>query len=147
MRAGIVCAVLRGKTIVAHVVSLALALAVAGTSRALSEASRIAAGTTTTSAVTGARHPCSHAPAPTKPGVRHRVEKQCHDAAPTTQARPRVADAIIALVPPPPNPTVGGPLLVPAIQAAPLHPDGLPEVQPAAAEHAAALIVDSTTHR
>jgi len=111
-RASIVSAVLRRKTILAHVVSLALVLAVASTSRALSEASRIAAGTTTTSAATDPRHPYSHAPAPTKPGVRHRVEKQCHDAAPAVQERPRVA-AIVALVPPPPNPTVGGPLLVP----------------------------------
>jgi len=112
-RVSIVSAVLRRKSILAHVVSLALTLAVAGTSRALSEASRIAAGTTTTSAATDDGHPYSHAPAPTKPGVRHRVEKQCHDAAPTVQDRPRVADAIVALAPPLQNPTVGGPLLVP----------------------------------
>jgi hypothetical protein len=103
--------VVRRKSIVAQVVALALAAAVGGTSRALSEASRIAADTAHARAAIEAKRSPTHATATTKPGVRQRVEKQDDEAAPA-QERPGVADLAVAPAPSSTPGPVSGPLLV-----------------------------------
>jgi hypothetical protein len=111
--AGIVAAVLRRKSILAHVVALAVAVAIAGSSRALSEASRIAAGRPHASARTDARHshPHSHSDHPTKPGVRHRIVKQCDDAPPLAPEQPRFSEMVATSAPPSEGGVVYSPVL------------------------------------